>query len=64
MTLATVKGAGEGETELTDEVMVGNAEIAQFEDEGDEVGYEVWGVDAAIDKDGTVDVRMGQGCEG
>lgn len=43
--------------------MVGESEIAQFEREADKVGQEVWGVDAAVDKDGAVDVGVGYGGE-
>ena len=44
--------------------MIGEAEVAQLEGEADEVGEEVWGVDAAVDEDGAVDVGVGEGGEG
>lgn len=55
---ARVEAAGEGEGELADEAVVGDAEVAELEGEADEVGDEVGGVDAAVDEDGAVDVRM------
>jgi hypothetical protein len=47
-----------------DEAVVGEPEVAQLEREADEVDEEVGGVDAAVDEDGAVDVRVGEGGEG
>jgi hypothetical protein len=38
--------------------MIWEAEIAQFESEADEVDEEVWCMNAAVDKDGAVNVRV------
>lgn len=56
--LARVEAACEGEGEFADEAVVGDAEVAELEGEADEVGDEVGGVDAAVDEDGAIDVRM------
>jgi hypothetical protein len=44
--------------------VVGEPEVAELEGEADEVDEEVRGVDAAVDEDGAVDVRVGEGGEG
>jgi hypothetical protein len=44
--------------------VVGEAEVAQFEREADEVDEEVGGVDAAVDEDGAVDVGVRESGEG
>lgn len=61
---AAVEGAGERGGEFADQAVVGEAEVAQLEGEADEVGEEVGGVDAAVDKDGAVDIGVGEGGEG
>lgn len=55
---AGVERTGEGDRELADEAVVGDAEVAEFESEADEMGDEIGGVDATVDEDGAVDVGM------
>lgn len=64
MSFAAIEGAGKRKGKLADEAVVGNTEVTQLEGKGDEVGEEVWGVEAAVDKDGAVDVGVGQGAKG
>lgn len=64
MAFAAVKGASERGAEFADEAVVWEAEVAEFECEADEVDEEVGGVDTAVDKDGAVDVGVGEGGEG
>ena len=61
---AGIQGACERRREFADEAVVWEPEVAELKREADEVGYEVWGVDAAVDEDGTVDVGVGYGGEG
>lgn len=55
---ARVEGPGEGDGQLSDEAVIRDAEVAELEGEADEVSDEVWGVDASVNEDGAVDVRM------
>ena len=64
VTFATVEGACQLGREFADQAVVGEAEIAQFEREADEVCEEVRGMDAAIDEDGAIDVGVRDGREG
>jgi hypothetical protein len=58
MALPRVERPGESEGQFPDEAVVGNAEVAQLEGEADKMGDEVWGVNAAVDEDGSVDVGV------
>ncbi|KAJ6441589.1 hypothetical protein O9K51_05140 [Purpureocillium lavendulum] len=49
-----VGATGERGRQLADEAVVRDAEVAELEGEADEVGDEVWGVDAAVDEDGAL----------
>jgi hypothetical protein len=40
--------------------VIGETEVSQFEREADEVREEVWRVDTSVDKNGAVDVRVGE----
>lgn len=63
--LAAVEAAGQRGRQLADEAVVRDAEVAELEGEADEVGDEVWRVDAAVDEDGAVDVGVvGGGIDG
>jgi hypothetical protein len=59
--LTTVQAACERGREFADQAVVWKAEVAQLEREADEVDEEVGGVDAAVDKDGAVNVRVREG---
>lgn len=56
--LAAVQAAGQRGGEFADQAVVWEPEVAQFEGEADKVGEEVWGVQAAVDEDGAVDVGV------
>ena len=62
--LAAVQAACQSWGELANQSVVGEAEVAQLEGEADEVREEVGRVDAAVDKDGAVDVGVREGGEG
>jgi hypothetical protein len=64
VSLAAIQGTCECGAEFAYEPVVGQAEVAEFEGEADEVDEEVWGVDAAVDEDGAVDVGVGECGEG
>lgn len=55
---AAVETSCKGRAELPDQIVIGNAQVAELEREPDEMSEEVWSVDAAINKDGAVDVRV------
>ena len=58
VSFAAVQRACKRGGQFADQAMIGEAEVAQFEREADEVDEEVWGVDAAVDEDGAVDVGV------
>ncbi len=58
MTFASIEAPRKRGAELTNETMVGDSKIAEFECKADEVGEKVRSVDAAVDKDCTVDIGV------
>lgn len=54
----TVQGAGEGGGQLANQAVVREPEVAQLQCKADEVREEVGCVNAAVDEDGAVYVRV------
>lgn len=55
MPISSIQASREGTREFANEAVVGNAEIAEFECEADEVGDEVGCMESGIDEDSAVD---------
>ena len=64
MAFASIKAPSKRGAKLTNEAMVGDAEIAEFECKADNVSEEVWSMDAPVDEDGPVYIGMGQCTKG
>lgn len=64
MTLAAVQRPSQRGGKFADETVVWESEVAQLERETDEVGEKIGRVNAAVNKDCAVDVRVGEGGEG
>jgi hypothetical protein len=58
VSLSTIERSGQWNGEFTDEAVIRNTKIAEFECETNKMGDEVGCVYAAVDKDCAVDVRV------
>ena len=63
MTFASIETSSEGGAEFTDETVIGDAEITELESEANEVSKEVRGVNAAVNEDSAINVRVGEGAK-
>lgn len=60
----TVETPRKRRAELPDEIVIGDAKIAELEDKTDKMSKKVRCVNAAIDKDCAVDIGVGQCAKG
>ena len=60
MAFASVEAPSKRGAKFTDKTMVGDAEIAEFECKTDKMSEEVGSVDTTINKNGAVDIGVGE----
>lgn len=63
VTFAAIQAAGERRREFAYQAVVRKAKVAELECEADEMRQEVWSMNATVDEDGAVDVRVGESRE-